>query len=94
MFICCMCLHSKWMVRQIMYNYRIYLFREFGYELEEITQTEARIDYYIGQKNKDYSRLLVIKHDIAKNMDIPYVLKFFDSVKVRKRVKRETEHKQ
>lgn len=75
-----------------MYNYRIYLFREFGYELEEITQIESRIDYYIRKKNKDYSKLLVIKHDIKKNMDVPYVLKFFDSVKVRKRVKDETKH--
>lgn len=76
-----------------MYNYRIYLYREFGYELERATKEEREIDYYITKKNKDYSRLLVIKHDIKQNMDIPYVLKFFDSVKVRKRVRNETKHK-
>ena len=75
-----------------MYNYRIYLYREFGYELERVTKEEREIDYYITKKNKDYSRLLVIKHDIKQNMDVPYVLKFFDSVKVRKRVKNETKH--
>lgn len=75
-----------------MYNYRIYLFREFGYELEETTYDETRIDYYIKKKNKDYFKLLVIKHDIEKNMDLPYVLKFFDSVKVRKRVKDESKY--
>lgn len=77
-----------------MYNYRIYLYREFGYELEKTTPDEHEIDDYIKRKKKDYSRLLVIKHDIKQNMDIPYVLKFFDSVKVRKRVKHETKHKQ
>lgn len=63
-----------------MYNYRVYLYREFGYEYDG-TFTEAKvIDDYIEKKNKDYSRLLVIRHDIEKNMDIPYVLKFFDSI--------------
>lgn len=77
-----------------MYNYRIYLYRSYGYDLEKTTQDAQEIDDYIKRKDKDYSRLLVIRHDIQQNMDIPIVLKFFDSVKVRKRVKHETKHKQ
>lgn len=75
-----------------MYNYRIYLFREFGYELEETTYDELRIDYYIKMKDKNFSKLLVIKHDIFQDIDYCYVLKFFDSVKVRKRVKNENQY--
>lgn len=75
-----------------MYNYRIYLFREFGYELEETTYDELRIDYYIKMKDKNFSKLLVIKHDIFQDIDYCYVLKFFDSVKVRKKVKNENQY--
>lgn len=75
-----------------MYNYRIYLFREFGYELEETTYDELRIDYYVKMKDKNFSKLLVIKHDIFQDIDYCYVLKFFDSVKVRKKVKNENQY--
>jgi hypothetical protein len=68
-----------------MYNYRIYLYRDRGYELEETTQEESRIDYYITRKDKDYARLLVIRHDLKLKSDLPYVLKFFDSTNVKKR---------
>jgi len=76
-----------------MYNYRIYLYREFGYELDKVTKEEKEIDDYIRRKDKDYSRLLVIKHDIKQNMDIPYVLKFFDSLNVKKTPKKRVKRK-
>lgn len=75
-----------------MYEYRIYLFREFGYELEEKTYDGTRIDYYIQKKDKDYSRLLVIRHDIFQDIDYCCAFKFFDSVKTRKRVKDESKY--
>jgi len=68
-----------------MYEYRIYLYREFCYELEETTYDETRIDYYIQKKDKDYARLLVIKHDIFQDIDYCWALKFFDSDNVKKR---------
>ena len=58
----------------------IYLYKEYGYELDKVTKDGGVIEEYIQRKNKDYSRLLVIKHDFERNMDIPYVLKFFDSI--------------
>lgn len=67
------------------YSYRIYLYRDRGYELEETTKEESRIDYYITRKDKDYARLLVIRHDLELKSDWPYVLKFFDSRNVKKR---------
>lgn len=73
-----------------MYNFRIYLFKDRGYVLDKVTEDELEIDNYIKRKDKDYSRLLVIKHDISKNMDIPYVLKYFDSVILNKKPKRKS----
>lgn len=69
-----------------MYNYRIYLYREFGYEYETTTSKKVDIDLYINKPTKDYSKLLVIRHHIKLDMDEVYLLKYFD-VKVRKRKK-------
>lgn len=77
-----------------MYNYRIYLYREFGYELEKITTNALEIDNYITRKDKDYSRLLVIRHDIPRNMDIPFALKYFDSYTYKETPKKRVKKKE
>ena len=80
-----------------MFKYRIYVYRGFDYELEKVTKNESDIEAYINRENKDYTKLLVIRHDIRQNMDIPYIVEYFDNVNRNKpsndKVKRKGEKK-
>ena len=68
-----------------MYEYIIYLDKGFGYEYEKTTTNELEIDDYIRMRDKYFSSLFVFKHDIQKNTQIPYVVKFFDSLDIHKK---------
>lgn len=55
-----------------MYNYKIYGYGLHGYELVDVITDETKLKDYMGLV--EYSRILVIKHNIKLDQDEPIIL--------------------